>query len=261
VQWYQSLWLELIRAAIVLSAVAGAAIATASVLVTRKLLLTLIVAAVAPIPVRSNLKARGEFGKSWFSAGAIEILDLVTIAFAAAHGIDPIVQVYLLDYKILHHTITPGQQEKLADRLHEELLEGNEGIIRRLERWRDNVERWFDLDALKAHAYAQLRFVRVDRLDGVLSYSLSDFAWTGMSLGVLSTIAGLLSPLGTFRIDPKWEEATKGEGRVELDLSLWPARSLLSALYFTVRNIKLRKRKPPRLPPARDMHMEAQHGR
>jgi len=245
----------------VVSVIALAAIVVAAALVLRKVVLGLIVAAFAPIPVRGNLKVRGELGKSWFAAGALEVLDSITIAFAAAHGIQPFVQVYLFDHKLLHRSITPRMQKKFVERMHDELLHDKDGFIGKLARWRDKVQRWFDWKALRAFALRIDRFIRVDRFEGELVYSLSDFAWTGMTLGVLYTIAGLLSPVGSFRVEPKWEEVTRGQGRVEIDLHVLPVRFLLSALAFTVKNIKLRKPKPPKAPPARTLHMEAQHGR
>ncbi len=230
-------------------------------LVARKLLLGLIVAVYAPIPIRGNLKARGEFGKSWFLAGALEILDLVTIAFAAAHGILPVVQVYVLDRKLLHRTITPGTWKKLTERKPQEPTADKDGIIRKLERWHDQVQRWFDLRALRQFLRRQLRFVRVNRMEGELVYSLSDFAWTGMTFGLLSTVAGLLAPLGTFRVEPKWEELTRGEAKMELDTALLPLRILFSTIAFVITNIKLRKPKPRKLAAAPHLDREAQHGR
>ena len=196
---------------------------------------------IRPWRLRLSVKGRGEFGKSWVIAAGVQV-GYISASIADAHGADSVFQVHVLGQRVYH--ASPAIQ-KVADAIEDEIPDLDEKV----PRLRKRVERWFDLgDLLRYFVLDLRRQIHMDRFDGRLVYSTPDVALTGIISGQLYTIAGLLSPFGSFRVEPQWVDVAKIEGNMTLAFRFSPAGIVLSALVFTYKNIKLRQRKAEAAP-------------
>ncbi len=228
------LWLVLISAAVVL--------------------VLIVVTTVVPLRVCATARGKGEWGKTWVLAGGLEVLGF-TLSVAAAHGVEHVVQLHFSRWRLHRRTFSLRSRDRPKDPKPIDLMAN-------LNAFEKSVERWFDIAKLRTFAWTLRRFIKLKRFDGRLVYGLEDFALTGMSLGFFYTLAALAVPVGTFRVDPIWDEVTKGDGNVRLEVRLWLVRTLMSIVFFTIKNIKLRKPPPPGAKTlASPSNMESQHGR
>lgn len=213
------------------------------------IVLTILVAVIAPavIPLRLELtvKGHGEFGKYWaFALGGR--LWFVTVGYADALGADSVLQVLVFNHRVIH--ISPFGK-RVVDEIEEHRPTLKE-LMDKLPRWRDKVERWIDLgDVLRF--FVDLRHqIRMERLNGRLSYATPDVAVTGMLSGSLFTMAGLLAPFGVFQVEPQWVDVAKAAGNLDVVFRFYPTRIVLYVIVFAFRNIKLRQRTTPGPVPA-----------
>lgn len=216
--------------------------------------LTILVAVIAPavIPVRLALSAKGhgEFGKyGAFALGAR--LWFVTFAYADALGADSLFQVLVFGQRVIH--ISPVGKRVVKDDEHKMSLKE---LLEKAPIWRDKVERWIDLGDVLRFVVDLRHHIRMERLNGRLSYATPDVAVTGMISGSLFTMAGLLAPFGVFLVEPQWVDVAKAAGNLDVVFRFYPTRIVLYAIVFAFKNIKLRQRETPvPRPPSHD------HGR
>jgi len=200
--------------------------------------------ALALVPLRLELfvKGQGEVGKFWAVGLGLRV-SFVTISFAAAQGVDSVLQLHLFGLKVWRRSPAgglPAPEEESKVSLDELLAKA-----RRLQR---ETERWFDLDSMLVFLVDLRHHVRLKRCNGRLSYATPDVAITGMIAGALYTLAGLLLPFGDCRIEPQWEDVAKASGQFDAACKVYPGRMVLSAIAFVFKNIKLRQRTCPIVP-------------
>jgi hypothetical protein len=212
--------------------------------------LTFLVAVIAPavIPVRLALsvKGHGEFGKyGAFALGAR--LWFVTVAYADAFGADSLFQVLVFGQRVFHRS--PVGKQQVVDEADEHKMTLKE-LLDKAPIWRDKVERWIDLGDVLRFVVDLRHHIRMERLNGRLSYATPDVAVTGMISGSLFTMAGLLAPFGVFLVEPQWVDVAKAAGNLDVVFRFYPTRIVLYAIVFAFKNIKLRQRETPGPAPA-----------
>jgi len=217
--------------------------------VTLAIALAIVVAviAVASIPFRLafTVKGHGEFGKFWaFAFGGR--LWFITVSYADAQGLDSIFQVHLFRWRIVH--ISPFGS-RVVDKIDEH-RPSLEELKDKVPRWRDQLERWFDLRDLLRFVLDLRHHIRMERFQGRLSYATPDVALTGMLSGSLFTLAGLLAPFGNLQVEPQWVDVAKAAGNLDVAFRFNPTRIVLFAISFIIRKIKLRQRTSPGPVPA-----------
>jgi hypothetical protein len=206
--------------------------------------ITLAVVIVAPVRLEVSIKGQDEFGKFWTVAMDGQLL-FFTVSFAMAYGIDSVFQLHLFDRRLFR-----SSPVKRKGPTSEPASPSLEVMLQKARRLRREVERWFDLDDLLVFAVDLRHRVRMERLNGQLSYATPDLAMTGILLGSLYSFAGLFAPFGSFHIEPLWVDVAKASGNLELAFRFYPGRMVLDAIVFTFKKIKLRQRENTRSVPA-----------
>jgi Kef-type K+ transport system membrane component KefB len=204
-----------------------------------------VIAVLVPVRLRLKIKGQGEVGKTWAIAGGAE-LSLVTVSIAIAQGLDGVLQVHVYRWRVLH--VTPFGRF-LSGSIQARRMARDE-LREKFNELRNRVDRRFGLRAALRFVFSQRRWVVLEKLHANLVYSTHDVALTGMLLGQLYTIAGLLAPWGQLRVEARWIDVASADANLDVVVRLYPVRVALDVLMFAIRNIKLRQREQPMASPA-----------
>ncbi|MFW5739003.1 MAG: hypothetical protein ACOC1F_01410 [Myxococcota bacterium] len=205
-----------------------------------------VVAMFIPLRLALTAKGHGEFGKFWaFAAGGQ--LWFVTVSYANALGIDSIIQVHVFNRRVVHIS---SLRRKLKEEVDERKPTSFAELKEKWRRLREKIERRLELKDVLRFVVGLLRQVRMERFQGKFSYATPDVALTGVLSGSLFTLAGLLAPFGVLRVEPQWVDVAKAAGNFDVAFRFYPARMVLFATVFAIKNIKLRQRTRPDPVPA-----------
>ena len=199
-------------------------------------------AVLVPIGFECTVKGAGEFGKTWSAAAAVRIA-LVTVSAAAAQGVDGIVQVHVLGWRVFRRSpITSSQpaqqitQKPSAEKPSAEKPSTSPlaWLTKRAPRYYERVTRRVRIGDLPETLWGLRRFVRRAKLDGHLRYATPDVAVTGMIAGGLFSLAGLLSPWGTFSVEPLWQDEAKIDSKLHIKMRIYPGRIAVTLLWYVL---------------------------
>lgn len=210
-------------------------------LVALGLVLGLVLWSFVPWRLELSIQGRGAPDGTWVLGGGGR-LGPVALSAAAARGVAPRAQAHVFGRSVWQRSLgekADGEEEPEEERSLGERLEQVTGGYERLERW-------FDPDALIAFALAERRRVRIELAQAHVKYSFADVATTGKLMAALYVLAGVLPPPLLVTQDVSWESEDRAALDLALEARVWPLLLVFDALWFGLRNVKLRKRTPTR---------------
>lgn len=198
----------------------------------------LIVVALALLPVRLHLslQGRGDPSGTWMLAGGGQIGPLA-LSGVGARGVTPTAQLHLFGRQIWQRQLFAPAETKPE--------KPERGVVESARARYAKLERWFDPLDLAVFIVSERRRVRVELLEIDLDYSFEDVALTGKVLGAFYMIGGMLPPPIVIRQTTSWESLDRAEVALVGKIRIRPGLVVLDSTIYLVRNLKIRRRRPP----------------
>lgn len=193
-----------------------------------------------PVRLRINLQGRGMPDGGWALAGGAQVGPAAASGLAAS-GLEPRVQLHLFGREVYQRTLTDLLEKK--DEPPEERPEGEPSWLDRYDRF----ERWFDPTAVAKFLLGEHRRVRITRADIDLDYSFADVALTGKVMAALSVLGGVLPPPISLKQKVSWKTQDDATVSIDAEIQAWPGLLVTDVVAFAVRNVRIRRPKPPEL--------------
>lgn len=181
-----------------------------------------------PVRVHVSMHGHGELGKTWVIAGGVKVL-VLTVSVAMASGVDDILQLHVFGIRVLRRSpIVVRSDDSSTEPKHSILTWMIEDLPRNYKKFTSRLR----VDETAKAAWKLLGYVRLRKLEGQLTYCTPDVALTGMIAGALYTITGLLAPWGVFGVTPLWEDVAKADGKMSVQVWVYPGRMVVSVLWY-----------------------------
>lgn len=181
-----------------------------------------------PVRVHVSMRGHGELGKTWVIAGGVKVLALA-VSVAMASGVDDVLQLHVFGIRALHRSpIVFGSDAPSTEPNQSFVAWITEDLPRMYKKFTSRLR----VDDTAKAVWNLLGYVRLRKLEGHLTYCTPDVAITGMIAGALYSITGLLAPWGVFSVTPLWEDLAKAEGKLSLEVRVYPGRIVVSALWY-----------------------------
>ncbi len=197
-----------------------------------------VVLVLLPVRLHLSLQGRGDPSGTWMLAGGGQIGPLALSALGA-RGVTPTAQLHLFGRQLWKRKISElGKNEEPEDK-------PERAVVTSVRARYAQLERWFDPLDIGLFIVSEHRRVRVELLEVDLDYSFEDVALTGKVLGAFYVLGGVLPPPIVIRQTPSWESVDQAHIALVGKIRIRPGLVVLDSAIYVIRNLRIRKRKPP----------------
>lgn len=191
-----------------------------------------------PVRLQLSMQGRGDPSGNWMLAGGGQIGPLA-LSGVGAQGLSPTAQLHLFGKQVWQRPLLEPPKTK------KEEPERERGAVKSARSAYARLSRWLDPLDLGLFVVRERRRVRVELLEVDLEYSFEDVALTGKVLGAVYMVSGLLPPPIVIRQTPSWESLDQAQVALVGKIRIRPGLVVLDSAIYVVKNLRIRRRKPP----------------